>query len=509
MPTRTRTVLFTDIANYTVSVGRSNREDLRHLIATHEQTVAPVLRSHNGQVVKNLGDSFMGLFSSATDAVRAALDLVEAFHDGTQGFTLRVDMATGDVEEIEGDAFGDAVNLASRILRKTPNGEVWLSLGTQVCMNQAEVAWEPVGRFELKGIAGETQVYRAVPHHQTSLPEPVTVAARAGRLVQIELGDPLPPLPPQPIILLKGCEPGSNALNAIVDRLPVVDPASLWLVTYTVPSGDRVAWQSGGRGLVIGTTAAVDRALAEARRVVSHTSSSETIIIDVSATAVMELVMSGLALPAAPLSGVVAGYTYDLLGDGRWVNRSDGAIARLDVAPGVVSLHARSPGVLVNSRQVQPGSEVVLEDGDEIRVPTGPIRYVALDTGQYVGLLVAEMPVRLGIAPGQVAEFGREPNHPGLALPDRRGQDNIRWCVGSRAARARESGFTMDKALVGRRQGAVSLGPGGATVLSLHDRCPTYVVRGNDLIQIRAPSPVGSGDLVIAGTSVLAVREPS
>ena len=65
---------------------------------------------------------------------------------------------------------------------------------------------------------------------------------------------------------------------------------------------------------------------------------------------------------------------------------------------------------------------------------------------------------------------------PGLALPDRRGQDNIRWCVGARAARACESGFTLDRALAGRRQSSVNLGPGGAKLVSLHERCATYLV---------------------------------
>ena len=55
-------------------------------------------------------------------------------------------------------------------------------------------------------------------------------------------------------------------------------------------------------------------------------------------------------------------------------------------------------------------------------------------------------------AAGQRVELGREPNHPGLLLPDRNNQDNIRWCPGPRAARAREKGFALDKSLTGRRQ---------------------------------------------------------
>ena len=88
----------------------------------------------------------MALFEAATDAVRAGTELVEAIaKEG--GFSIRVAMATGDVEVIDGDAFGDAVNTASRILAKTPDAEVRFSKTTRLRMNQSEIAWERVGLF--------------------------------------------------------------------------------------------------------------------------------------------------------------------------------------------------------------------------------------------------------------------------------------------------------------------------------------------------------------------------
>ena len=510
MPTRTRTVLFTDLANYTRSVGRTDRQGLRDLIQSHAGSVPPVLERYGGVVVKNLGDSFMALFPAATDAVRAGLDLVEKFTDGDT-FRMRVAMATGDVEEIDGDAFGDTVNLASRILGKTPAGEVWFSLGTHVCMNQAEIAWEPCGRFQLKGIATEQPVYRAVPRSRAWLPEPITSAARKGHLVRIQRGDPVPALPPNPVILLEGFEPSSAALENVVNRLPVVDPAALWLVADLLAPGDRVEWEGSGRGLVIGRPEAVEKSLELTRRAITQSSGSDTIIIDVSQQSVVELVMAGLALPAVPYSDVVAGYTYDLLRDGRWVNRSDVAVARVDCSPSGVTLHARAMGISVDGRQLQPGDSVQLDDGVTVQTPSGPVRFRALQHRAYLGLLLAETLASLGIAPGQAAEIGREPQHPGLALPDRRGQENIRWCIGARAARARDSGFTLDRALAGRHQSAVTMGPGGIRLSSLHETCATFLLDGGTLEQVpvSVPRTVVPGDLIVTGTSVILLREPS
>lgn len=509
MGTATRTVVFTDLANYTASVSRSDREALRDLLRAHEALVLPTIERHGGRTVKNLGDSFMALFDAATDAIRAALDLVEQTAEG--GLSLRVSAATGDVEEIDGDAFGEAVNLASRINSKTPADEVWFSESTQQCMNQAEIPWDRVGLFSLKGIAGEAPVYRAVPRHRAWLPDRVVEAARKKALVLIRRGEHIPPLPPDPTILLLDFAPGSEALTELVNSLPVLDPANIWLVAYNVAPGDRHAWQDeGGHGLVIGTSAAVESVAGEQRRTITQDPSSDTIILDTGFNAVMELTVVGLALPEVPMSDVVAGYSYDLLSDGRWVIRSDHAELRLDVSPSGVFVVATSPRVMVDGRALRTQDRHALEDGTKLVVGTREHRYHAMKNGVYVGLLLSDTPIRMLVAENQRAELGREPNHPGLGLPDRRGQQNIRWCAGPRAARARESGFTLDRALAGRRQAAVKPVRGVSEVEALHSRCPTYIWKDRQGVmdRVHGTSTAEIGDHIIAGTSVIALRHP-
>lgn len=508
MVTKTCTVVFTDLANYQTSASRTDREALRNLVAVHEQMVAPVIERYGGEVIKTHGDSFLALFTAATDAVRAGLALIESI-SGEDGYHIRVGMATGDVEVIAGDAFGEVVNLSSRILSKTPVGQVWLSQATLLCMNQAEIAWESVGRYALKGIAGETEIQRAVPHHRAWLPEPVLQAIRAGRLVRFQRDTPPEKLPPNPIVLLEGYPPGSQVLEDTVASLPVIDPASLWLVTYTIAPSDRIDWERAGRGLIIATPDGLNAAIQEARQRIAYTTGSDTIILDSQSNATVELVLAGLALPEVPMSEVVAGYTYDLLADGRWVNNSGHAVARLDVSPRQVSLMALVTGLRIGDRQMIQGQSVALVNNVQIITPSGALRFIQQPDGPYAGFLLGDSHIRMGIAPGQQAEIGREPNHPGLALPDRRGQDNIRWCPGVRAARARNSGFTMDRALAGRRQAAVGLSTEGISLMNLHEHCPTFVYEGGTLSKIDASRHVQTGDLIVTGTSVIALREPT
>ena len=102
MPTKLRTVLFTDIAGYTDAVARSDREELRKLIQEHEDFIVELLGRHEGVPVKNLGDSYMCLFESATDALRAGMEAVDkGLRNGS--FQIRAGCATGDVEAIDGD----------------------------------------------------------------------------------------------------------------------------------------------------------------------------------------------------------------------------------------------------------------------------------------------------------------------------------------------------------------------------------------------------------------------
>lgn len=512
MSTLTRTVLFTDLADYTDKVSRADRTGLHKILSEHEQMVRPIVERYGGQVAKNIGDSFLCLFPSATDAARAAMDIHEAARRH-EGIPIRLAMTTGDVEEIDGDAFGETVNIAARILEKTPAGEIWFGVGTRVCMNDAEIPWEGVGRFGLKGIPEEQKCYRIVPGHRTWLPHIVERAAATQRLVRIRPEQPDPPLPADPVILFEGFVPGSRDLNAAMQALPVLDPGSMFLAAYTIATSDRKAWTEPGSGLVIGTPEAIDDAIESigAEPSVEDTGAlralhlGETISIQKLRNPKVQLVLSGLALPAVPLGDVVASYSYDLLPDGSWISRSDEAVLRVEVTPGGALLRALTPSIAASGRLLDAGEPIPLNGRLDVSTPAGNVQFRPMMNG-YCGLLLTENGTRLGLHHGQTAEIGRNPNPPGLAFPARRGQDSIRWCSGERAAQARASGFTMDRVLAGRRQAAIQFTKTQIELTPLHEECPTFVLREDRLRRADKPMPLQLDDLIVAGTTVVALR---
>lgn len=510
--TRTRSVVFTDMEGYTRLTGSSDREGLRNLLAMHQRFVEPVLTGRSGRVVKNIGDSFMALFESATDAVRACLDLVEAHAPG-QGspVTFRASIATGDVEETENDAFGEPVNLSARINSMTPGGEVRLSKGTWHCMNQAEIPWESVGRHQLKGIYKEVEVFRAVPRHASWLPDVLGGAVKARNFAIWVAGEPMPPMVPGLHLVLEGFRPGSPQLAEAVDRIPIADPSHIWLSTFNISPSDRWEWARAGRGLVVGTPQAVRQAILNLQnQALRPPPGSDTIILDGSGATAMDLVLAGLALPQVPLAEVVAAYAYDLLPDGRWLNRSDRGMVRIEVNGTGAWLTVLVPGVQVDGRIAAVNSTLPLMDGLELRTPGCALRYVTVDQEGYLGALVGDTQMRLGVASGQRVEMGREPNHPGLLLPDRNNQDNIQWCPGPRAARARERGFTLDKVLTGRRQTALRVEPDRLVLEPMHETCPTLLLGAKGhLHRVTAPEAARLGDLLFLGTTIVALREPA
>jgi hypothetical protein len=510
LPTLTRTVLFTDQSGFTEEVARLDREGVLRLIAEHEAIVRPVVASHDGVVVKNLGDSFLCLFDSATEAVRAATEILEAVHQRGGGWVLRIGLATGDVEAVDGDVFGDPVNLASRILHQAPPGEAWFAPATRACMNASEVAWEPAAAVTLRGVPGLVDLSRLVASHQAMLPDPVLSAARKGSLLRLRAGESIPHLPITATVLLEGFAQLDDALHAAVDAVGLPEPAQVWWAVRTVAPGDRHAWTSAGRGLVVGTPESIDRALQRAAgdgtRTARSTGGGDTLVFDVAATGILAL--AGLALPAMPMGDLVVGYAYDLAPDGRWMNRVEQPLARIDVSADGVRLTLLRQGGLVGGRAVSVDAPQPLHDGITAEIDGVVYRYRAL-RGAYVGVLLSVSNQRVPLSLGQTLEIGREPEHPGFLLADRRGEAQLRWAAGPNAARARERAFTLDRALAGRHQCALHASVDGHVLVSRHDKCATWLLPegASQVVRVQQEVSVELGDLVLVGTWALVLLD--
>src|SRR5688500_1907430 len=106
LPTGTVTLLFTDIEGST-RLWERDASAMHSALARHDGILRSAIEERDGHIFKTIGDAFCCAFSSAPEALGAALIAQRALHDGEweRGGVIQCRMAlhTGAVEEREGD----------------------------------------------------------------------------------------------------------------------------------------------------------------------------------------------------------------------------------------------------------------------------------------------------------------------------------------------------------------------------------------------------------------------
>ena len=113
-------VMFADVSGSTKLYETLGDEDANRIIGKVLDVMAKITEMYQGFVIKTIGDEIMCRFSSANDCVRAAKDIQEEISAGIQGETIPIQIKVGlhfgpAILMEDGDVFGDAVNVASRM----------------------------------------------------------------------------------------------------------------------------------------------------------------------------------------------------------------------------------------------------------------------------------------------------------------------------------------------------------------------------------------------------------
>src|SRR5215212_2849365 len=176
LPTGTVTLLFTDVEGST-RLWERDPEAMSRAIARHDELLRSTVEAHGGFVFKTVGDAFHAAFSTAHEAVEAALDAQKSLlsEEGEVG-PLRVRMAlrTGPVEERDGDYFGPSLNRVARLLSAGHGGQVLLSLSTRELVHDrlpSGVGLRDLGVRRLKDLFGPEHVFQlTAPDLPSSFP---------------------------------------------------------------------------------------------------------------------------------------------------------------------------------------------------------------------------------------------------------------------------------------------------------------------------------------------------
>jgi adenylate cyclase len=169
--TRQSAVMFADLRGSTALYLRLGNNEAATVVTHSLAMLGQIIARNGGVVVKTLGDGLMAVFNDPERAVESAaglhdsLDRIAPVPDGlpanTAALKLKVSLAWGEIVEVDGDCFGDAVNVAARLLDLAGDNET-LTTGPLVrnLPNEQQERFRSLDRLHLRGRAEPVAVLR-------------------------------------------------------------------------------------------------------------------------------------------------------------------------------------------------------------------------------------------------------------------------------------------------------------------------------------------------------------
>ena len=160
------TFLIADVRGYTLFTQERGDEAAAKLAAKFASIAREGVEGRGGSVIELRGDEALAVFSSARQAIRAALDLQERFvaesiADPDLLLPVGIGLDAGEAVPVETGYRGGALNLAARLCGQAGPGEVLASPEvTHLARRLDGVRYEDRGSVQLKGLTEPVPIVR-------------------------------------------------------------------------------------------------------------------------------------------------------------------------------------------------------------------------------------------------------------------------------------------------------------------------------------------------------------
>ncbi|MBI5895903.1 MAG: adenylate/guanylate cyclase domain-containing protein, partial [Desulfobacterales bacterium] len=125
---RLQTILFADVAGSTRLYDQLGDQHALTLITHCLELLIARTHAYNGTLVKTIGEEIMSIFELPDQAVSAAVGMHEDVSADAQlsplHMQVRIGLHHGPVISESGDVYGDAVNIAARMVAQAKGGQI-------------------------------------------------------------------------------------------------------------------------------------------------------------------------------------------------------------------------------------------------------------------------------------------------------------------------------------------------------------------------------------------------
>ncbi|MDI7865100.1 adenylate/guanylate cyclase domain-containing protein [Rhizobiaceae bacterium n13] len=160
-------ILAADMVGYSKAMEADEAGTIKRLKTIRAELINPAISQRHGTVIKLMGDGALVAFDSVVDAVACAADFQNAVAARNAGLpeaeriVFRVGINLGDVVLVDGDMYGDGVNVAARLEQLAEPGGVIVS-GTAYDHLLGKLDWplDFAGEQQVKNISRPVRMYR-------------------------------------------------------------------------------------------------------------------------------------------------------------------------------------------------------------------------------------------------------------------------------------------------------------------------------------------------------------
>jgi TolB-like protein len=152
MPSRRLSaVMFADLVGYTALMGKDEDLAMAHR-ERQRQALEREIPEHGGEIIQFYGDGALVTFPSAVEAVEAAVDIQQDLRS-SEPIPMRIGIHVGDIVIDQDGAWGNGVNLASRIESSAIAGSILISDRVQEeIQNHPHIHTKKLGSFRFKNV---------------------------------------------------------------------------------------------------------------------------------------------------------------------------------------------------------------------------------------------------------------------------------------------------------------------------------------------------------------------